>query len=91
MASVDILSWTDKAWSDYLYWQKNDRGMLKRINILIRGIQRSPFEGLGKPEALRFDFSGCWSGRINDEHRLVYTIEKQAVIILACRYHYSNS
>ncbi|SEH05400.1 Txe/YoeB family addiction module toxin [Candidatus Venteria ishoeyi] len=79
-----------RAWEDYLYWQQHDRKLLKRINELLKVIQRSPFEGIGKPEALRFEFSGCWSRRINEEHRLVYRIENDELHILACRYHYSR-
>lgn len=87
---MSLLAWTPQAWEDYLYWQKTDAKTLKRINALIRDAQRTPFEGLGKPEALRFDLAGCWSRRINHEHRLVYTVDGKAdtLIILQCRYHY---
>lgn len=84
-----ILSWTDLAWEEYLYWQQNDKSMLKKINTLIKDIKRTPFSGLGKPEALRFDLSGKWSRRINEEHRLVYEVNNIALIIFQCRYHYS--
>jgi toxin YoeB len=75
-------------WDDYLYWQKNDKRMLKRINELIKQCQRTPFEGIGKPEGLRGNLSGWWSRRINTEHRLVYRVEKEGLYILQCRKHY---
>lgn len=75
-------------WEDYLYWQQYDKKILKRINQLIKEIQREPFEGIGKPEALCHDLAGLWSRRINQEHRLIYTIKDEAVHILNCRYHY---
>jgi len=75
-------------WEDYLYWQKTDKKMVTRINELIRDIQRQPFDGIGKPEALKYDLAGAWSRRINTEHRLVYTVREEMVIILQCRYHY---
>ncbi|MEX2568141.1 MAG: Txe/YoeB family addiction module toxin [Cyclobacteriaceae bacterium] len=78
----------DHAWEDYLYWQKVDKAMLRKINGLIKEISRTPFQGTGKPEALRENLSGFWSRRINQEHRLVYKIENDAVLILQCRYHY---
>lgn len=84
-----IISWTESAWESYLYWQKYDKKMLARINNLIKDISRSPFERIGKPEALRFDLSGKWARRINDEHRLVYQISsKQEIVIFQCKYHY---
>ena len=95
------LSWTENAWEDYLYWQTIDKKILKRINVLIKDIQKSPHEGLGKPEPLKFSLAGKWSRRINDEHRLVYEvngkkekvrnklIDKREIIIYQCRYHYS--
>lgn len=79
---------TDEAWEDYLFWQENDRKLLKRVNELIRDIQRQPFEGIGKPEPLKFGVAGYWSRRIDHEHRLVYKIEKNSLYILQCRYHY---
>lgn len=78
----------DVAWEDYLYWQNTDKSMLKKINGLIKEIYRTPFHGTGKPEALRENLSGFWSRRINQEHRLVYKIDNEMVIILQCRYHY---
>ncbi len=82
------LGWTDLAWDDYLFWQKNDKTLLKRINELIKVIKRTPYEGIGKPEPLKFELAGKWSRRINEEHRLVYEIEKTRVLIYQCRYHY---
>jgi toxin YoeB len=76
------------AWEDYLFWQLNDKAILKRVNGLIKEIQRSPFEGIGKPELLRHEFAGYWSRRITQEHRIVYRIEGDAVWIAQLRYHY---
>ncbi|MDX8378388.1 MAG: Txe/YoeB family addiction module toxin [Mariprofundales bacterium] len=78
------------AWNDYLYWQKTDKQILKRINLLIKNIQRNPFNGIGKPEALRHSFTGYWSRRINDEHRLVYKVNEDQIFIAQIRYHYSR-
>ena len=82
------LVFSSKAWDDYLYWQKTDRAMLKRINTLIRDIQRTPFEGIGKPESLKHGLAGYWSRRINDEHRLVYRVTDNQLFIAQLRYHY---
>ncbi|MDT0496263.1 Txe/YoeB family addiction module toxin [Algiphilus sp. W345] len=82
------LSWARHAWDDCLYWQRTDRKTLKRINALIRDIQRQPFEGLGDPEPLKHNGSGYWSRRIDREHRLVYKITEQAILLAQCRYHY---
>ncbi|NEN76148.1 Txe/YoeB family addiction module toxin [Pelistega sp. NLN82] len=76
------------AWEDYFYWQTIDEQILKRINKLIKDIQRTPFEGLGKPELLKFNLSGFWSRRITEEHRLVYEVQADSLFIIACRYHY---
>lgn len=84
---MDIM-FLDDAWQDYLYWQKIDKKILKRINELIKDIQRSPFEVIGKPEPLKFDLSGLWSRRINQEHRLIYKVKDDYIIIIECRYHY---
>lgn len=84
---MDIM-FLDDAWQDYLYWQKIDKKILKRINKLIKDIQRSPFEVIGKPEPLKFDLSGLWSRRINQEHRLIYKVKDDYIIIIECRYHY---
>lgn len=78
----------DDAWEDYLYWQRNDPKVLKRINALIKDIQRSPYEGIGKPEPLKYNFSGYWSRRINDEHRIVYQVNQDFLLIAQLRYHY---
>jgi len=83
-----ILSWAEKAWEDYLYWQATDKKLLKRINTLIKEIQRHPFEGMGDPEPLKHTWSGYWSRRIDREHRLVYKATDDAIIIVQCRYHY---
>lgn len=76
------------AWEDYLYWQTNDKSVLKKINTLIKDIERTPFKGIGQPEALKHNLSGWWSRRINLEHRLVYRIENESIILLQCRLHY---
>jgi toxin YoeB len=78
----------ENAWEDYLYWQQNDKKILKRINLLIGDIQREPFKGIGKPEPLKFNWSGYWSRRINKEHRLVYKVQDDTISIAQCRYHY---
>lgn len=83
-----ILSWATKAWEDYLYWQDIDKKTLKRINVLIKDIQRQPFEGIGDPEPLKHNWSGYWSRRIDREHRLVYKVTDDAIVIVQCRYHY---
>ena len=85
-----LLCWTEDAWADYLYWQSQDRRTLKRVNTLIRDMQRTPFEGIGKPEPLKHDFAGYWSRRITDEHRLVYKVAEAEIRIAACRYHYGR-
>lgn len=84
------LKFTPAAWDDYLWFQHRDRKLLKRINQLLVDICRTPFEGIGKPEPLKGDLAGYWSRRINDEHRLVYTVKGQDVIVIASRYHYSD-
>ena len=83
------LSWTDNAWDEYLYWQTQDRKTLRRINALIADIKRDPDgPGIGKPELLRNNLAGLRSRRIDDEHRLIYAVETDAVTIIGCRYHY---
>lgn len=79
---------SEHAWEDYLYWQQTDRKILLRVNVLIREIQRTPFEGQGKPEALKHALSGYWSRRISDEHRIVYRVEGDAVLVAQLRHHY---
>ena len=78
------------AWEEYVSWQTEDKKMLKKINSLIRDIQSSPFNGIGKPEPLKYDLAGLWSRRIDREHRLVYKVEGNDVFIYSCRYHYDN-
>jgi toxin YoeB len=85
-----ILLWTDLAWDSYLYWQANDKKVCKRINELIKDIKRNPFEGIGKPEPLRYELAGKWSRRINNEHRLVYQVQDEELVIFQCRYHYGK-
>ncbi|QTF93761.1 Txe/YoeB family addiction module toxin [Halomonas sp. BM-2019] len=82
------LTFSEHAWEETLYWQKADKKVLRRINQLIKEIQRTPFEGIGKPEPLKHGLAGYWSRRINDEHRLVYKINEDAVLIAQLRYHY---
>lgn len=79
---------SEHAWDDYLYWQRTDRKILERINKLIKEMQRSPFDGTGKPEPLRHGLSGYWSRRITDEHRIVYKVERDALHLAQLRYHY---
>lgn len=83
-----ILSWATDAWEDYLYWQKEDKKKLKRINLLIKDIKRDAFTGLGDPEPLKHNWSGYWSRRIDKEHRLVYKVTDKTIFIAQCRYHY---
>jgi len=83
-----ILQFSESAWDDYLYWQQTDKKLLKRINELIAAIRRDPFQGIGKPEALRHGLSGYWSRRINEEHRLVYKVQGDVLRIAAARFHY---
>jgi toxin YoeB len=84
------LTWDQNAWDDYVWWQAQDRKVLKRINQLIKDIERSGNEGIGKPEALKDGFQGYWSRRTTDEHRLVYKIANDEIRIAACRYHYGR-
>jgi toxin YoeB len=85
-----ILAWTPNAWEDYLYWQAHDRRICKRINELLWEACRTPFSGKGKPEPLRHELAGCWSRRIDHQHRLVYTFDagNDTLCVLQCRYHY---
>jgi toxin YoeB len=78
------------AWQDYVSWQSEDKKIVRKINELIRDIQRKPHEGLGKPEPLKYDLSGLWSRRIEREHRLVYQVQGQDLLIYGCRYHYDK-
>jgi len=86
--SSRLLVWTDEAWSDYVYWQGQDKKTLKRINKLISDSKRTPFEGIGKPESLKENLSGFWSRRIDDTNRLVYAVDNTSLTIISCRYHY---
>ena len=86
--TTKTLAWTLEAWDDYVYWQTQDRKTLKRINTLIADALRTPFAGIGKPEALRENLSGLWSRRIDQTNRLVYAVDDEQVTIISCRYHY---
>lgn len=83
-----IKAWTDDAWDDYLWWQEHDKKTLRRINALVRDIERTPFEGLGKPEPLRYELSGTWSRRIDASNRLVYSVEGNTLTIYSAKDHY---
>jgi toxin YoeB len=83
-----MLAWSDDAWDDYLYWQKQEKQILIRINTLIEDIKRQPFTGIGEPEPLKHNWSGYWSRRINREHRIVYKVTDDHLFIAQCRYHY---
>ncbi len=84
------LAWTEAAWSDYVFWQTQDKKTLKRINKLINDLMRTPFEGIGKPESLKENLSGFWSRRIDETHRLVYAVSDRHITLIACRYHYGD-
>jgi len=88
MPAIERLAWTAAAWDDHVHWQNQDCRQLRRINQLIQACLRDPFEGIGKPEPLRENMAGCWSRRIDEEHRLVYQLDADLLVILACRYHY---
>ena len=81
-------SFTEEAWEDYEYWINTDKKMVRKINTILKDIKQSPFSGIGKPEPLRYELQGFWSRRINLEHRLVYKIENDDILILSCRFHY---
>jgi toxin YoeB len=87
---VKLVAWTNEAWKDYVYWQGQDKKTLKRINKLIINTQRTPFEGIGKPEALKENLAGFWSRRIDESNRLVYAIDDKQLTIISCRYHYEK-
>jgi len=87
---IELLTWTREAWSDYVYWQGQDKKTFKRINKLIRDTQRNPFEGIGKPEPLKENLAGFWSRRIDETNRLVYIVENKQLTIISCRYHYQK-
>ncbi len=82
------ITWTDESWEEYIGWQNQDKKILKKINSLIKDIKRDPFDGIGKPEPLKYELSGCWSRRISDEHRLVYEVTEYNIVIISCKYHY---
>ena len=82
------LSFVDESWEDYLYWYNTDKKLFNRINQLIKEAARNPFEGIGKPEPLKYKYQGCWSRKINQKHRLVYKVIDNEIIILCCRFHY---
>ena len=84
------LTFTPSAWDDYQWFVQHDRKLIKRINQLIQDTVRTPFAGIGKPEPLKGDLSGYWSCRISDEHRLVYSVKENNLIVIACRYHYAH-
>ena len=84
------LTFTEAGWNDYLWFQDTDKKLLKRINLLIKDTLRNPFEGIGKPEPLKANLSGYWSRRINTEHRLVYEVLEDSVLVVACRFHYQD-
>ena len=84
------ITFSKNAWEDYVSWQKEDKKILRKINELIKDIQRTPFEGKGKPEPLKYDLAGFWSRRIDLEHRLVYQYEKNELLIYSCKYHYDK-
>ena len=85
-----MIQWDFDAWEDYLYWQIHDKKILKRINQLVKDISRNPFEGIGKPEPLKENLAGLWSRRIDGEHRIVYAVEHNTVLIFSCRGHYND-
>jgi len=87
MTALNIM-WTAEAWDDYVYWQGQDKKTLKRINQVIKDIQRTPFEGIGKPEPLKANLTGFWSRRIDDTNRLVYEVTSTQINIISCRYRY---
>ena len=82
------LLWEERAWEDYLYWQTQDKKNAKRINALLKDVQRTPFEGLGKPEPLKGNLSGLWSRRIDEMHRIIYFVKDDTVHVIACKGHY---
>ena len=82
------ITFSKNAWEDYISWQKEDKKILRKINELVKDIQRTPFEGMGKPEPLKYDLTGFWSRRIDREHRLVYKYQDNELLIYACRFHY---
>ena len=84
------ITFSKNAWEDYTLWQSEDKKMMKKINDLIKDIQRTPYAGMGKPEALKYDLAGLWSRRIDREHRLIYQANENEILIYSCRYHYDR-
>ena len=82
------ITFNDTSWNEYLFWQKNDKQKLNKINELLKDILRSPYEGTGKPVALKHKYIGYWSRRIDEEHRLIYKVEQHEILIYKCRFHY---
>jgi len=82
------ITFTNDSWNEYLYWQKTDKQILKKINQLLNDIKRTPFSGIGKSEPLKYELSGCWSRRITNEHRLVYEVTEYSIVVISCKYHY---
>jgi toxin YoeB len=88
--TLQQVAFTHAAWQDYVWWQTQDKKTLKRINLLIEATLRDPFDGIGKPEALKENLSGFWSRRVDDTNRLVYAVEATRIVVIACRYHYDD-
>ena len=84
------ITFSKNAWEEYLFWQKEDKKMLGKINDLIKDIQKSPYKGIGKPEPLKYDLAGYWSRRIDLEHRLVYQYREDQILVYSCKYHYDR-
>jgi len=84
------ITFSKNAWEDYVSWQTEDKKILRKINELIKGIQRNPYDGIGKPESLKYDLAGFWSRRIDREHRFVYQVIDNEILIYSCRYHYDK-
>ncbi len=82
--------WNDRAWDEYIYWQNHNKKMVEKIHQLLRDTERAPFSGLGKPEPLKGQLSGCWSRRITDEHRLIYRVRDDTLELLSCMGHYNG-
>jgi toxin YoeB len=83
------LLWHSKAWEDYLYWVEKDKKILKKINEILKDIDKTPYQGIAKPEKLMYGLSGYWSRRITKEHRLVYSVDEENIVVLSCRLHYA--
>lgn len=82
------ITFTEDGWQEYLYWQANDKRLLKKLNEIIKALRRDPYEGMGKPEPLKYKLQGCWSRRLDQEHRIVYIVKDDSIEILSCRFHY---